>query len=80
MRPVGAQGDAAVASAREGLGVEIMAEERLEESTAAPTLGKRTVTIRLSPETIVGVKTATVATGNMSAWIEDAIVQKLSKQ
>jgi hypothetical protein len=45
-----------------------------------PSTGKRTVSIRLKPETLELAKNASAAGGNMSAWIEDAIIQKSRRQ
>jgi hypothetical protein len=51
----------------------------LNKKMGRPALNKKIVSIRLTPQTIVSVRTATVTTGNMSEWIEGAIAQKLQK-
>jgi hypothetical protein len=47
-------------------------------SRGRPSLGKRTVSIRLSEDVLAEVKKAAASGGNLSAYIEEALKEKLS--
>jgi hypothetical protein len=52
--------------------------EQPKPSRGRPSLGKKTVSIRLSQDVLAQVKKAAASGGNLSAYIEEALKEKLS--
>jgi len=52
--------------------------ERAKQTRGRPSLGKKTVSIRLSEDVLAEVKKAAASGGNLSAYIEEALKEKLS--
>lgn len=52
--------------------------KREKPTRGRPSLGKRTVSIRLSEDVLAQVKKAAASGGNLSAYIEEALKEKLS--
>jgi len=52
--------------------------ERQKPTRGRPSLGKKTVSIRLSEDVLAQVKKAAASGGNLSAYIEEALKEKLS--
>jgi len=52
--------------------------ERQKQTRGRPSLGKKTVSIRLSEDVLAQLKRAAASGGNLSAYIEEALKEKLS--
>jgi hypothetical protein len=55
-----------------------MIEKPKKQSRGRPSLGKKTVSLRLSPNVLAQVKKAAESGGNLSAYVEEALKEKLS--
>lgn len=55
-----------------------MIEKPKKQNRGRPSLGKKTVSLRLSPSVLAQAKKAAETGGNLSAYVEEALKDKLS--